>query len=125
MRAPLNHVVRDRSTVWYQDLLANHYEESRERVEQLMAEAEEDENGCLVTPTKEPRKLRFRGGQDRAYRFVYCIRHQLAATRDQVIRHRCHNRRCLNPRHLDIGDRRDNLMDEWDRRANGVDFSQL
>ena len=47
---------------------------------------------------------------------------RLAANRDQVVRHRFHNRRCINPDHLTIGDRRDNLYDEFDRRANGVDW---
>ncbi|MDF3420095.1 hypothetical protein HKX23_17025 [Sulfitobacter sp. KE29] len=47
---------------------------------------------------------------------------QVAANSDQVVRHRCHNRRCINPEHLTIGDRRDNLYDELDRRANGVDW---
>ncbi|WP_083445193.1 hypothetical protein [Ruegeria sp. 6PALISEP08] len=42
-----------------------------------------------------------------------------------TIRHRCHNRRCINPRHLTIGDRRDNLQDERDRQANGVDWGLL
>ncbi|MCB4458583.1 HNH endonuclease, partial [Leisingera sp. McT4-56] len=31
-----------------------------------------------------------------------------AATRDQVIRHRCHNRRCVNPCHLIEGTAEDN-----------------
>ena len=50
---------------------------------------------------------------------------RLPANRDQVVRHRCHNRRCINPQHLTIGDRRDNLEDELGRRANGVDWAML
>ncbi|WP_394805092.1 HNH endonuclease family protein [Sulfitobacter dubius] len=91
----------------------------------LLREAELNEDGCVVTGTVQPRKLRFNGRQDRAYRFVYCVRNRLAANRDQVVRHRCHNRRCINPEHLTIGDRRDNLYDELDRRANGVDWAVL
>ncbi|WP_435988251.1 hypothetical protein [Sulfitobacter sp. SH22] len=54
--------------------------------------------------------------------FTLC---QVATNRDQVVRHLCHNRRCVNPRHLAIGDRRDNLNDDRDRRANGVDWRAL
>ncbi len=124
MRPP---VFRERSRLqaWYEDVLANHYNEALGRVEDLLANTEVDGNGCMVTETEQPRKLRFREHQDRAYRFVYCVTHRLAATRDQVIRHRCHNRRCINPRHLTIGDRRDNLQDERDRQANGVDWGLL
>lgn len=115
----------DPSQEWYEDILANHAEEARERVRELLADTQRDDNGCLVTNTATPRKLRFRDGQDRAYRFVYCITAQLAASSEQVVRHRCHNRRCINPDHLIIGDRRDNLRDEWERRANGVDYTLL
>jgi len=118
-------VAMDRSQEWYADLIANHYEEACQRVEEILNETETDENGCMVTPTKGPRKVRFQGQQDRAYRFVYCVLNQLATTRDQVIRHRCHNRRCVNPGHLDIGDRGDNFRDELERRANGVDYRLL
>ena len=114
--------VRDRLEAGYEDILEHHYDQAVERVAQLLAQAETNENGCIVTSTTQPRKLRFHGSQDRAYRFIYCVRHRLAANRHQVIRHRCHNRCCINPEHLTIGDRRDNLYDELDRRANGVDW---
>ena len=115
----------DRNQEWYEMILKMHRADADERVSQLFEETERDKNGCWVTPTKGPRKVRYRGGQDRAYRFVFCIRERLAPTRDQVVRHRCHNRLCINPAHLEIGDRNDNLRDEWERQANGVDWLAL
>lgn len=117
--------VRDIHEAWYEDIFEHHLEEALARVDLLLQEVETDDHGCLVTGTLQPRKLRFHGGQDRAYRFVYCVRNRLAANSHQVIRHRCHNRRCINPEHLTIGDRRDNLYDELDRRANGVDWGVI
>ncbi len=125
MIAPHHIRVRDRSQVWYELLLNEHQEAAVAKVDELLADTEEDENGCMVTDTEQPRKVRFLGGQDRAYRFVFCILNRLATNRDQVVRHLCHNRRCVNPRHLAIGDRRDNLNDDRDRRANGVDWRAL
>ena len=116
---------KDRSQEWYEGVLANHLEEARTRVDELLAEVEQNEYGCLVTDTVLPRKVRFRGGQDRAYRFIFSILNREALTRHQVVRHRCHNRRCVNPQHLVVGTREDNLRDERERRANGVDFNLL
>jgi HNH endonuclease len=44
---------------------------------------------------------------------------------DDVVRHRCNNRLCINPEHLEIGSRGENLQDERDFYANGVDFGLL
>mgnify|MGYP000043913019 CR=1 FL=1 len=117
--------VRDLSQAWYERLLADHLDDADGKVEELLADVEMDENGCMVSKTEQPRKIRFLGRQDRAYRFVYCVRNRLATNRHQVVRHRCHNRRCINPRHLEIGDRRDNLIDERDRLADGIDWRVL
>ena len=125
MIAPRIVRVRDRSQVWYEHLLADNLDAAMAKVEEVLADTDVDENGCMVTETAEPRKLRFEGGQDRAYRFVYCITNRLATNRDQVVRHRCHNRRCVNPNHLTIGDRRDNLNDDRARRADGIDWRTI
>ena len=111
--------------VWYSELISHHLEQAEVKVAEALAATVADENGCWVTPTEGPRKVRFMGGQDRLYRFVYSIKHRYAAGPDEVIRHRCNNRRCVNPRHLTIGSRYDNILDDRGFRANGVDFTLL
>ena len=117
--------LKDRSQVWYEDILAHHFEEARAVALKQLEATDPDPNGCLVTPTVSPRKLRFRGFQDRAYRFVYCVLNRYPASSDEVVRHQCHNRRCINPDHLLIGSKADNLRDNRDFAANGVDFRLL
>ena len=109
-----------------QDVLDNHYEEALARANSLLAEVEQDPiTGCLPTPTQEPRKVRFRGVQLEAYRFIYCVAEGVALPWSIVVRHRCHNRTCINPHHLSRGNRRDNKHDDWTRAAYGVDHALL
>jgi hypothetical protein len=82
---------------------------------------EEPETFCLLTPTVTPRKVRINGVQIPAYRFIYCERNKIALPWDQVVRHRCANRTCINHRHLEVGDRRDNKHDDWEHWAYGID----
>ena len=118
-------VFNDDSELWLEDIFANHYEEARSRAFSLLAEGHASEDGCIVTKTQDPRKTRFRGRQVPAYRFIYCVLNQRVASYEDVIRHRCNNRRCINPAHLDIGSRADNQNDDRDFAANGVDHSLL
>jgi hypothetical protein len=69
--------------------------------------------------------VRFRGKQDPAYRFIFCALNQEVLSFDGVVRHRCHNRLCINPEHLQKGTRADNQRDDWDNWANGVDHRYL
>ncbi len=75
--------------------------------------------GCIESETRDARRGRFLGKQLHAYRFIYCILNRYAASYDDVVRHRCNNRLCLKPEHLEIGTRGENLMDERDFAANG------
>ena len=60
-----------------------------------------------------------------AYRFIFCALNREVVSFHDVIRHRCHNRLCINPQHLQKGTRADNLRDDWDNWANGVDHRLL
>ena len=119
-------IIREKNEAWLDDILENHYEEALSRANSLLAEAVLNERtGCLETLTREPRKVRFRGSQLTAYRFVYCVDRRVALPWRIVVRHRCANRRCINPHHLTRGDRRDNKRDDWAHWAYGVDHALL
>ncbi len=118
-------VLVDQSEAWLADVLANHYEEARSRADFLLAAGLLQVTGCIETETLGAKKTRFRGRQVAAYRFIYCVLRQTVASYDDVVRHRCNNRRCINPEHLEIGSRGDNMMDERNFGANGVDFDLL
>jgi hypothetical protein len=115
----------DPSQLHWTDIHANHQEEARQRARSLIAEGTVNDNGCIVTSTAAVRKVRFKGEQYAAYRFIYCALNDVTPSFEDVIRHRCHNRLCINPSHLDIGSRADNKRDDWDFWANGVDFDFL
>ena len=56
---------------------------------------------------------------------IFCILQEVVAGYDDVVRHRCNNRRCINPEHLELGSRGENLQDEREFAANGVGFGLL
>lgn len=118
-------VLLDSSQERWEDIFATRKEEARSQALALVEEGRQDENGCIVTDTEAVRKVRFNGSQYPAYRFIYCALNEVVPSYDQVIRHRCHNRRCINPNHLTIGTRADNKLDDYEYLANGVDFDYL
>ena len=115
----------DETQQWFSVVFANHLEGARSRAFSLVAEGSVVETGCIETPTLDARKVRFMGRQLPAYRFIFCVLNEVRAGYDDVVRHRCNNRRCINPEHLEIGSRGENLQDEREFSANGVDFSLL
>lgn len=115
----------DESQQWFEHIFATHIEEARSRALTLIEQGMLTDTGCIETPTLGARKVRFKGRQMPAYRFICCILNQVVAGYDDVVRHRCDNRRCINPEHLEFGSRGENLQDERDFDANGVDFGLL
>ena len=115
----------DETQQWFEYIINNHLEEARSRAFTLVEQGQVADTGCIETPTLGARKVRFKGRQMPAYRFIFCVLNEAVAGYDDVVRHRCDNRRCINPDHLELGSRGENLQDERDFSANGVDFSLL
>ncbi|HEY9815721.1 MAG TPA: HNH endonuclease [Candidatus Obscuribacterales bacterium] len=115
----------DDSEQRWMDILGNHADEAEVLANRLVSEGTRTAEGCIVTNTTTVRKVRFRGQQFAAYRFIYCALNQEVVSYHDVIRHRCHNRLCINPEHLQKGTRADNQRDDWDNWANGIDHRFL
>jgi hypothetical protein len=118
-------VYADQSQQWFEAVFANHMQEARSRAFSLVEQGIQTETGCIETPTQGARRVRFRGRQLPAYRFIFCVLNQVVAGSDDVVRHRCDNRQCINPDHLELGSHGENVQDERDFDANGVDFGLL
>ena len=121
----VNFAYADESRQWFEHIFTNHLEEARSRAFTLVEQGMLTDTGCIETPTLGARKVRFKGRQMPAYRFICCILNEVVAGYDDVVRHRCDNGRCINPEHLELGSRGENLQDERDFDANGVDFGLL
>lgn len=115
----------DASQQWFEAVFESYNEEARSRALSLVEEGARVDTGCIETPTLEARRVRFRGKQLPAYRFVFCVLNGVIAGYDDVVRHRCNNRRCINPDHLELGSRGENLQDEREFASNGVDYGLL
>jgi hypothetical protein len=118
-------VYLDPSLERWTEIHANYKEAARQRALSLIASGNPTETGCIETATQAIRKVRFNGEQYAAYRFIYCVLNDVTPSFEEVVRHRCQNRRCINPAHLELGSRADNKRDDWDYWANGVDFDFL
>ena len=105
--------------------MKDHQGEVRSRVFDLINQGTKTDTGCIETDTQGARKVRFMGRQMPVYRFICCILSGTVASYDDVLRHRCNKRRCINPEHLEMGSRGDNLQDERNFAANGVDYGLL
>jgi len=118
-------VLLDDSEQRWMSILDTCPEKAESLARSLVSEGSRTEEGCIVTDTTTVKKVRFEGNQYAAYRFIFCALNREVVSFHDVIRHRCHNRLCINPQHLQKGTRADNLRDDWDNWANGVDHRLL
>lgn len=131
-RSPFHDTLTTPSREFYASIFEDYPFEAIKRVENLLNQAREaDRNprrmsgvsalsGCWTLGTgKTPRKVKFAGSRDYAYRFIPAVLSAVLLTHKDIIRHRCHNRSCVCPDHLTISDHKGNRDDEQERRYGG------
>lgn len=59
-------------------------------------------------------RFKYKGKLETAHRVAYCFARGIPLTHIQgsVVRHKCDNPRCINPRHLLLGTHQDNMNDK-------------
>jgi len=106
----------DPARQWWAETFELHVEGLAERIRKQLLGATLEADGCL-THTPGPRKISWRGHRQRVYQLVAYGTAGRAPSRQDVVRHLCHNRGCINPNHLRIGSQRENIGDERIRRG--------
>lgn len=86
-------------------------------LEKIFNEATLEDSGCLCFPVKR-KSITWEKHRQCAYEIVAFAVAGEPPTDKTVIRHLCHNDRCVHPDHLRIGSQKENLWDQRRRRAD-------
>ena len=105
----------DASRGWWIALYTHHSEALAGRIRTLLMQAEFDDYGCLVTGSDRA-QTSLNGRREYIYRLIAFGITATVPTKRHVVRHLCHNPRCIHPEHLRIGTYAQNKRDErWVR----------
>lgn len=66
----------------------------------------------------------FNGKQVAAHRVSYMLTHNVFLTPEECVLHKCDNRKCVNPNHLYIGDKKQNRKDFMERHPRAKELME-
>ena len=95
---------------WWASVIENK-DETEQAIKSLLQSATKSDDGCLEASQERARRVSINGKQVYAYQLIYWAGNALIPSDDDVVRHKCHNRRCINPVHLTHGTQLENIND--------------
>lgn len=126
MRERMKLPISDRQYRMWDQIFCERFDLALKRYEKLLCEqANRDKNGCANIGDTPRLRIKFAGHTLIAYRFTFAIATVLPLSSNEVIRHECNNAFCVNPRHLMVGDQRQNFEDYLAAKAYGTRWELL
>ena len=110
VRDDLFELTRTADRDWWASVIENK-DETEQAIKALLHDAIKSDNGCLEASQERARRVSINGKQVYAYQLIYWAGNALIPSDDDVVRHKCHNRRCINPAHLTHGTQLENIND--------------
>ena len=112
----LSRLLHNDTRDWWEQGLTTHRAEFLGKLREILSVTTETQDGCLEVPTKTPKRVTWKGKRLYAYQLLCVASQGVLPRQDEVVRHRSHNRRCINPEHLQLGTQQDNIHDERTRQ---------
>ena len=112
----LSRLLRNNTWDWWEQALTTYRAEFLGKLREILSVTTETQDGCLEVATKTPKRVTWKGKRLYAYQLLCVASQGVLPRQDEVVRHRCHNRRCINPEHLQLGTQQDNIHDERTRQ---------
>ena len=99
---------------WWAEIIEN--ADNANRIMRNALSAEDNRGpGCVEVGTPSVRRVSIKTQQIYLYQLVYWVGNAIVPNADDVVRHMCHNRRCINPMHLEHGTQGQNIHDTRER----------
>jgi len=126
MRERMQLPITDEHYLIWDRIFCDQFDAALEKYESLIyMQTSRDLHGCLNTGDIPRLRIKFAGITLIAYRFTYAIATVLPLSSNEIVRHECNNPFCVNPRHLLVGDQRQNFEDYLAEEAYGTRWEML
>lgn len=103
---------------WWPQTFLHHPHDLAEKVSAYVLTARHAENGCLELGNEDqPQRVSWRGHRQKVYQLIAWAVAGDIPRRGLVVRHKCDNRLCINPEHLEVGTQSANLRDQQRTKA--------
>lgn len=98
---------------WWPQTFLHYGQELADKIQVYILAARSGSNDCLEMGQDEnPQRVFWRGHRQKVYQLIAWALAGDIPRRGLVVRHKCDNRLCIHPQHLEVGTQSANLVDQ-------------